>query len=224
MNFLSKTQQTLFTVFICVLAIVLAYIVRGVMNNEVVSFAPNDWLDFAEFVSLLASPVIGLGAAILISQQIGSSTRVKQLEVIDRKCAKLDGEIQRQLEMPFCNPNYPQLEGMTILRVVYRLDNNSVEVDENLKIMLSSLLQNIAINFVVVQRNRELLKKLDVSLGDEPWLEHAERSYWISRYSAILRRFHNIIGEDVIRAKFKDYQITACAEISPAFVEHAENT
>ena len=205
------------TVFVLV---IVAYLVRGVINNEVFTLDSQAWFQFASFAGVLLAPIAGLGAAIIVALQLGFTGRVTQIEMLERQCARLDKETQRHLQQPLKNRRFEAYYGMPLMDVVYHLSNAGEVAPDELGDALNSLLHNFAMVLEIVAKNRLLIKRLEESLGDYALIEHSELAYWVSRYSAILGRLCKVIGHQKVTSKLTKRQLEVCAEISSEFKKH----
>ena len=215
---LTPASKYVFIATLAAFALVIGgYLIRGGISDEVFTLDSQAWQQFASFTGGLLAPIAGFGAAMMVALQLGFTGRVTQLEMFERQCARLDKEIQRHLQQPMKNKRYQAYLGMPVVEVIYAVSDAKEETPDELVDALNSLLQTIAMLLEIVARNRLLIKRLEKSLGDYPWIEYSERAYWISRYSAVLGRLCRAIGYEKVASKLTERQIEVCAEISPEF-------
>lgn len=222
MQLLRESKQTLYIATAVAMVIVIVYFMRGVLNGETLSLEAVYWLEFAEFVGLLLAPIAGLTAAILLCQQLSLSSKVTQLETLERTCTRLDGEVQRLINLPLRNRGFKH-SGLPLIEVVYAYDNSGEVAPDELRDALNCLLQNISAVLEIAAWNRLLLKRYEEAMGDYHWLAHSDRLYWTSRYNPMLSRMYKVIGKAKIEAKLTERQMEVCAELTSEFARETSH-
>lgn len=84
MNLIPASKFTLRIIILISLLTILAFPIRGFLNEEEFTFEATHWLEFAQFTGLLLAPIAGFGAAMIISLQLSFSSKISQLETLER--------------------------------------------------------------------------------------------------------------------------------------------
>lgn len=172
------------------------------------SSSNQDWGGFGSYLGGIIAPAASLLAAYMVYIGLSANAQQLKLTLARQAIARLDEQLERQLDQPLYNSCHgDQYVGQPLRSMVIQLSSHSIKANEQSEPMFLALLHNIAILTQSVRHYMELSREIPSTSNDIDWLGDLERGYWIDKYSAICQRMIKIVGTDALEKKITESQL-----------------
>jgi hypothetical protein len=177
-------------------------------GNFGISSNNQDWGSFGSYLAGIIAPAATLLAAYMVYIGFSSNALQLKLTLAREAIARLDDQLEKQINQPFYNRCHgDEYYGQPLKSVIISLSNRKTSANDESKIMFLALLHNIAILTQSIRYYMDLSREIPSTSKDSDWLGDLERSYWTDKYSATCRRMIEIVGEEAFKDKISGDQL-----------------